>query len=248
MTKTIPADYAPSPTLLKDRAILVTGAGDGIGKAAAIAFARHGATVILLGKTVAKLEKTYDEIEKAGGAAPAIYPLNLAGAGWKDYGELAATIEREFGRLDGILHAAAHFKQFSTLDDIGPQEWIETLQVNLTGAYALTRHCLPLLLNAPDASVVFMADSGGREAKAYQGAYGVSKSALETLMKMWAQEVEGRPALRFNSYYPGALRTALRLKGFSGEILHNLPGPETAAPALLWLLGPDSAGVSGKSL
>ena len=108
----IPADYTPPAGLLKDRVILVTGAGDGIGKAAALAYAQHGATVVLLGKTVAKLEKTYDAIEQAGGAKPAIYPMNLGGANWNDHTDLANTIEREFGRLDGILHAAAHFKQF----------------------------------------------------------------------------------------------------------------------------------------
>lgn len=245
---TIPTTYKPAKDLLKDRAILVTGAGDGIGKAAAIAFAQHGASVILLGRTIAKLEKTYDAIEQAGGPKPAIYPMNLAGAGWSDYGELAATVERELGRLDGILHGAAHFKQFSSLDDIGPHDWMETLQVNLTAAYALTRQCLPLLLQSPDASVVFMADAAGRAAKPFQGAYGVSKAAMENLMRMWALELENRKQLRFNSYYPGPTRTGLRLKGYSGEITSQLPAPETRTASLLWLMGADSRGVSGLPL
>lgn len=245
---TIPAGYAPDAALLKDRAILVTGAGDGLGKATALACARHGATVILLGRTVHKLEKTYDEIEKAGGARPAIYPLNLAGANWNDYGDLAATLEREIGRLDGIVHCAAQFKQFSSLDDIAPHEWIETLQVNLTGPYAMTRQCLPLLQKSSDASVVFVTDASGRSAKPFQGAYGVSKAAVENLMRMWSLELENRPNLRFNSYYPGPMRTGLRIRGYSGEVSSHLPTPDLVAPALLWLLGPDSRGISGRML
>lgn len=244
----IPTGYVPAPQLLKDRAILITGAGDGLGKATALACAKHGATVVLLGRTVSKLEKTYDAIEQAGGAKPAIYPLNLAGASWNDYGELANTLEREIGRLDGVVHCAAHFKQFTSLDDVDPREWVESLQVNVTAAYTLTRACLSLLLKSPDASVVFMADRGGREAKPFQGAYGISKAALENLMQIWALELEKKPNLRFNSFYPGALRTGLRLKGYSGEVSDKLPLPETATPSLLWLLGSDSKGVSGKSL
>ena len=245
---TVPTDYAPDSRLLQNRVILITGAGDGLGKATALACARHGAIVVLLGRTVHKLEKTYDEIEQAGGAKPAIYPLNLSGAGWNDYGDLAATLERELGRLDGIAHCAAHFKQFSSLDDIVPHDWMETLQVNLTGAYALTRQCLPLLLRSPDASVVFVTDAAGREAKAFQGAYGVSKAALENLARMWALELETRGNLRFNTWYPGPMRTALRIKGYSGEITSQLPTPGSVAPALLWLLGPDSRGVNGRAL
>lgn len=244
----IPQDYSPSAQLLQGRSLLITGAGDGLGKAAALACARHGATVVLLGRTVKKLEAVYDAIEQAGGAKPAIYPMNLAGASWNDYADLAATLDKELGRLDGILHCAAHFKQFGALDDIDPRDWIESLQVNVTAPYALTRHCLPLLLRAPDASVVFLTDRAGRAAKPFQGAYGLSKAALENLSSMWAQELENKPALRFNTYYPGAMRTALRLRGYSGEVSDTLPLPESVVHQLLWLLGPDSRGVSGQAL
>lgn len=248
MSTTLPSTYVPASGLLKDRIILITGAGDGLGRAAALACARHGATVVLLGRGTAKLEKVYDEIQQAGGSTPAIYPLNLAGASWNDYAELATVLEREFGRLDGLLHCAAHFKTFAALEDIDPREWMESLQVNLTGAYALTRQCLPLLRRSDNASVVFVSDIGGRSPKAFHGIYGISKAAVEALAATWAQELSLEPSLRVNTFNPGPLRTQLRVKGYPGEVLETTPAPDTATPALLWLLGPDSRGVSGKAL
>lgn len=243
-----PAQYAPPADLLAGRRILVTGAGDGLGRAAALACAAHGASVILLGRTVRKLEAVYDEIERAGGPQPAIYPLHLGGASWKDYADLADTVEREFGGLDALLHCAVHFKSFMPMTDIDPKDWIDSLQVNLTGAFSLTRHLLPLLSAAADASVVFVSDRHGREAHAYDGAYGISKAALEQMMRIWALELGHQPNLRLNSFDPGPLRTALRLKGYPGETLEQTPLPATAVPQLLWLLGPESRGVSGRSL
>lgn len=248
MSFSLPRDYTPKHRLLKDRVILVTGAGDGLGKAAALACAGLGATVVLLGRTVPKLEQVYDAIERGGGATPAIYPMNLAGASWNEYQQLADTLEREFGRLDGLLHCAAHFKAFAALDDIEPREWVESLQVNLTAAYTLTRLCLPLLRRSADASVVFTSAASGREAKPFHGVYGIAKAALEAMMKTWAQETELEPGLRFNSFDPGPLRTGLRLKGYPGDVIDKVPPPESAVPALLWLLGPDSRGVSGRAL
>ena len=243
----LPADYAPPANLLQNRRILITGAGDGLGRAAALAAARHGATVILLGRTVSKLETTYDDIAKAGGPEAAIYPLNLGGAAWPDYFDLASSLEREFGGLDGILHCAAHFKAWMPLRDVEPKEWIESLQVNLTAPFALTRHCLPLLSAAPDASVVFCSDRHGREAHAFDGAYGVAKAGLEQMMRMWAQELRTVPTLRVNSFDPGPMQTGMRLKGYPGEQIAQVPPPSNLTPPLLWLLGPDSTGVSGQA-
>jgi NAD(P)-dependent dehydrogenase (short-subunit alcohol dehydrogenase family) len=249
----LPASYQPAAGVLADRVVLVTGAGDGLGRACALDCARHGATVVLLGRTVAKLEKTYDSIKAAGGAEPAIYPLNLAGATWSDYEQLAETLQREFGRLDGLAHCAAHFKSFAPLATVEPAEWLESLQVNVTAPFALTRHCLPLLEAAAaaapggtgSASVAFVSDACGRTGKAYAGPYGVSKFAVEGLMQTWAQELEG-VRIRLNSLDPGPMDTALRRKGFAEAV--RGPSPEAAARALLWLLGPDSRPATGTAL
>lgn len=243
----LPARYVPKAHLLADRVILVSGANGGLGRATALACAGLGATVVLLGRNIHKLEAIYDQIEQAGGAQPAIYPMNLAGASWGDYGTLANKLNETFGRLDGIVHAAAHFKAFTPLSQLPPKEWIESLQVNLTAPYALTAQCLPLLEQSRDASVVFISDPSAQSPRAYFGAYGVAKYAQEGLLRSWSQELEFEPQLRLNSYDPGPMRTPLRRRGYPQEDATQLNAPESIVPALLWLLGPDSRGITGRS-
>jgi len=239
-------NYQPAPDLLKGRTILVTGAGDGLGKAAALAFARHGATLILLGRTIRKLENTYDEILEAGGPEPAIYPMNLEGAAPKDYEDLADTLTREFGSLHGLVHNAAELGALTPIDHARVEEWYKVLQVNLNAPFLLTHACLPLLREAGDASVVFVSDVVGRRAKAYWGAYAVSKFGLEGLMQVLAEETENSGAIRSNSYDPGVLNTQLRRNAHPGEVYAENPAAESVVPGLLYLIGPDSKGVTGQ--
>lgn len=239
-------DYQAPTDLLRDRVILVTGAGDGIGRAAALSYARFGATVILLGRTIAKLEAVYDQIEEQKLPQAAIYPMNLEGAAVKDYEEMAQRIEHEFGRLDGILHNAAELGVLTPMQQYEPEMWYRVLQVNLTAPFLITRACLAQLNRAPDASVLFVSDRVGRRGHAYWGAYGVAKFGLEGLMQMFAEETETHTKIRFNSIDPGAVLTRMRRSAFPAEDPAELPTPEHIMAPFLYLMGPDSKGVTGK--
>lgn len=245
--QTLPAHYQAEPDALKGRVILITGAGDGIGRAAALACAVHGAQVILLGKTVAKLEAVYDEIQNAGGAEPAIYPLHLRGATAENYEEMRDTLAREFGRLDGLLHNAGILGQRRSIEQTTPADWNEVLQVNLTAPFLLTRALLPLLRASDDASIVFTSSGVGRHGRAYWGAYAVSKFGTEGLMQVLADELAGTTAVRVNAINPGATNTAMRRAAYPAEEPTRNPLPEQLMPLYLYLLGPDSKGVTGGS-
>lgn len=239
-------DYQAPGDLLKGRIILVTGAGDGIGRAAALSFARHGATVILLGRTIAKLEKVYDEIEAAGGPQPAIFPLNFEGAVLKDYHDMAETLNKEFGRLDGILHNAGLLGRITPFEQYNPELWDQVMQVNINGPIWMTQALLPLLKSAEDASVVFTSSGVGRKGRAYWGAYAVSKFATEGFVEVLADELEHLGNVRVNSLNPGATRTQMRKQAYPGELAESLRTPEEIMPTYLWLMGPDSRGHNGE--
>lgn len=242
----IPRGYAPAPDLLKERVILVTGAGDGIGRAVACGLAAHGATVILLGRTVKKLEAVYDVIVAAGGPKPAIYPMDLLGAAYPDHETLAEAVDKEYGRLDGLLHNAGILGERAPIEHHDVRLWQQVLQVNLTAAFMLTKACLPLLYKSADASIVFTASGVGRKPRAYWGAYAVSKAAVEALSAMLADETEFRDTLRVNSLNPGAVRTDMRRQAFPAEDRGALPQAEQIVPAYLYLFGPDSKGITGR--
>jgi NAD(P)-dependent dehydrogenase (short-subunit alcohol dehydrogenase family) len=241
-------DYRPPADLLRERVILVTGAGDGIGRAAAESFAAHGATVILLGRTVAKLEAVYDAIEGAGHPQPAIYPMNLEGAAPKDHEDLAETLGREFGRLDGLLHNAAQLGTLTPLEHYDPQLWYRVMQVNLHAPFLLTRACIPVLKQSPDASVLITSSQVGRRGRAYWGAYAVSNAALEGLMQVLADELEANTHIRVNSLDPGLVRTSLFAQAYPARDPASVPEPAAVLSSYLYLMGPDSRGTNGKSL
>ena len=241
------SDYLPTPGLLNGRVVLITGAGDGIGRVAAISCAEYGASVILLGRTQRKLERVYDEIEQAGYPQPVIHPLDLEKAGAADYAQLAAALDQQFGRLDGLLHNAAILGTLTPLGLYDVDLWYKVMQVNLHAPFLLTRACLNLLRRSPDAAVVFTSDAVGRQGRAYWGAYGVSKAAVEGMMRILADEIESDGNVRVNSIDPGALRTVLRARAYPAENPNQLPTPETVMNRYLYLLGPDSRHINGRA-
>ena len=241
-------DYTARPDLLAGRIIMVTGAGRGIGEAAAKAYAAHGATVLLLGKNEDNLNRVYDDIEAAGHPRPAVIPFNLETALPHQYDEIAAMIEREFGRLDGLLHNAAIVGPRTPLEQLSGDNFMRVMQVNVNAMFMLTSTLLPLLRLSVDASVIFTSSSVGRKGRAYWGAYAVSKFATEGLMQVLADELDGTASIRANSVNPGATRTDMRAKAYPGENPSVNPLPETIMPLYLYLMGPDSRGVNGQAL
>jgi NAD(P)-dependent dehydrogenase (short-subunit alcohol dehydrogenase family) len=242
-----PGNYQPAGDLLSGRVILVTGAGDGIGRAAALAYARHGAEVILLGRTVAKLEAVYDAIEQAGGVRPAIFPLDLKEADEATVKGLAEAMQETFGRLDGLLHNASVLGERRPIESAGWTAWQEVMLVNVSSQFLLTRALLPLLRAAPRASVVFTSSGVGRRGRAYWGAYAVSKFATEGLVQVLADELENTSEIRVNSINPGATNTAMRRAAYPGEVPESNPSPDDIMPCYLYLMGDDSAGTTGRA-
>ena len=240
-------DYTARPDLLQGRIILVTGAGRGIGAAAAKTYAAHGATVLLLGKTEANLIQVYDDIEAAGHAKPAVIPFNLETALPHQYDELAAMIESEFGRLDGLLHNASIIGPRTPLEQLSGENFMRVMHINVNAMFMLTSTLLPLLKLSQDASVIFTSSSVGRKGRAYWGAYGVSKFATEGLMQTLADEVENVSAVRSNSINPGATRTSMRAQAYPAENPQNNPEPQDIMPVYLYLIGPDSTGINGQA-
>ena len=231
---------------LKDRVILVTGAGTGLGRTAAVAFAAHGATVALLGRNEKNLAQTYDAIVAAGGAEPALFPFDLGAADDGGYERLAESLAYHLKRLDGILHNAAASFSLTTLEFQTLEQWQTLMRVNLIAPHALTRACLPWLKQAPDASVIFTGETHGHAPAAYWGGFAISKAGLEHLTRIWTEELENLPQLRINTLIPGPVRSPFRVKTHPAENLAGLPSPEDLMPWYLWLMGPDSRATRGQ--
>lgn len=239
-------DYSPRPDLLAGRVILVTGASSGLGRAASLAFARHGATVALLARNEARLESVYDEILAAGGPEPAMFPYDLAAADDRSLETLAGTIDHHLKRLDGVLHSAHQFYSLTPVALQTLEQWQTLMRVNLIAPFALTRACLPLLKQSPDASVIFTGETHGHQPAAYWGGYAVAKAGLETLTRIWSDELGAESNLRINTLIPGQVATTLRAKTHPGLDPESLPGPDALMPWYLYLMGNDSHALRGQ--
>ncbi|MFT5504909.1 MAG: NAD(P)-dependent dehydrogenase (short-subunit alcohol dehydrogenase family) [Gammaproteobacteria bacterium] len=229
----IPDNFLTLKNSLENRIILVTGATGGYGKAISLAASAASATVILLGRKMRLVEALYDEIESAGSPKPAIYPMNLGGATEQDYYDLAANIEKEFGRLDGLIHCAAQLGAPTPFEHSDSETWFQVHQVNLHAPYFMTRALMPVLKKSTSASVLFMVD---QKVGAYWDAYGVSKQAVDALAQNIAAEVEGS-AVHVNRVNPGKTRTALQLRAFpAADDNDQLPVPSDFNNQFIYLL------------
>lgn len=239
--------YSVSKDALKGRVILVTGAGDGIGKQAALSYAEHGATVILLGRTVKKLEQTYDEIEAAGYSQPAIIPLDMKGASKQNYLDMADTIEQQFGRLDGVLHNASLLGVISPFDQIGEDTFDDVMQVNVKAQFLMTQALLPVLHKSDDARIIYTSSSVGHKGRAFWGAYSISKFATEGMMQILADELSDS-TIKVNAINPGATRTGMRAKAYPAEDTNLLKTALEIMPLYLYLMAPEGKDMNGQCI
>jgi NAD(P)-dependent dehydrogenase (short-subunit alcohol dehydrogenase family) len=241
-------EYTYPSDVLRERIILISGASDGIGRALALHAARHGAQVIIHGRNVARLEKVYDEIEAIDSAPrPSIAVMDLASADANSYTTLATSLAEEFGRLDGLVHNAGILGERFSVEQYDAELWQQVMHVNVTAAFALTQVCMPMLREAEDPSLIFTSSGVGRVGKPFWGAYAVSKFATEGLCQVLASE-HSHGKLRVNCVNPGATRTKMRLAAYPAEDRDLIKRPEDILSTYVYLLGPDSKGVTGKSL
>jgi len=235
--------YEPAQDLLDGRVILVTGATSGIGRAVARDLVRYGATVVLHGRNATALETLYEELKQLG-PEPVAAQLDFERAQGDEYQHLTEQIESRFNRLDGVLHNAGVLGDLSPIEHYNVSLWQRVMHINVNAPFILTRCLLPLLRRSQDASLLFTTSGVGNIGRAYWGAYCASKFATEGLAQVLADECENT-SIRVNCINPGATRTAMRRKGFPAEDPESLPAPESITGPYLYLLGPDSRGVSG---
>lgn len=209
---------------LENRVVLISGAHGGLGASAARACAQAGATVVLLGRKVPKLNRVYDAVTQVG-SEPLIYPLDMEGASPDDYAELADRLHSELGRLDGLLHCAAEFRGLTPLEHTDPAAFARAIHVNLTAPWWLSQACLPLLKQSGDAALVFTLDDATRVSQAYWGGYGVAQHGLAALMGMLHAELSNS-SVRVSALQPGPMRTPLRAKAYADD-----PDIQTREPA-----------------
>lgn len=231
---------------LEGKVILVTGAGDGIGRVAALTYARFGATVLLLGRTTSKLEAVYDEIESRGGKQPAILPMDLETASYDEMQKLERLIDKEFGQLDGLLHNAGILGALTPLEMYDVDTFAQVMKVNCTATFMLTQALLPLLKDADNGSIVFTSSSVGTHPRAFWGAYALSKQAVEGMSDIFTQETKNTTNLRFNCINPGGIRTNMRAHAYPGENPMSLKTPEDIMSAYVCLMSNESIGVRGQ--
>lgn len=239
-------EFQPASDALAGRTILITGAHGSLGSAAATACAKAGASVVLLGRRVPKLNRLYDAIEAGGGPTPAIYPLDLEGAGPDDYAQLADTLRRE-GGLDGLLHCAADFKGLASIENGDPLDLLRGLHVNLAAPLLLTQACLPLLRERCDAAVVFVTDDPARVGRAFWGSYGVAKQGLRGAIAVLHGETSNA-SVRVHGLQPGAMRTPLRGRAYFAENPGEIPEADAYAPACVYLLSAAASEWRGRVL
>jgi len=239
-------NFVPQANALDGRIILVTGADDGIGRAISKAYAGYGATVVLLGKTIAKLEAVYDEITEAGSPEPAIYPLDMAGATAHDYLELSKILDEQVGGLDGLVLNAAWLPGFMPFEQYDLESWQKVMTINLNANYLIVQACLPLLKQSKHASIIH---SAHQLTRAYSGAFGIAKAGMTAMMDIVADEYDNPERfVRVNSIDSGPLNTQMRIVNYPGEDNTSNASADAIIGPYLYFMSDDSALVTREKI
>lgn len=243
----IKIDYKITAGELKDKVMLVTGANRGFGRAMTLDLAKAGASVIMLGRDFSSLEVTYDEVVDAGYQEPILFPFDLEGATPEHYEQLQKNILDNFEHLDGLVHNASIIGTMMPIEQYDIKLWYSTMQININAPFMLTQFLIPALNKSNDAHVLFLSSSVGRSARAYWGAYGVSKFAIEGLSKTLSEELE-KTNIKVNSLDPGRMRTEMRRSAYPAENADKNPLPERKSSAIVYLMSEKSKHLNGKQL
>ena len=241
-------DFEPTKDCLKDKTILVTGTGSGIGKAAAKTLSKFGAQLILLSKDAEKLESLHEEIIQQGFKEPLIHPMNFESAQEEEYLGVKEAIQDKFGKLDGLINNAGVLGEKKPLGQYPYSIWKKVLNVNLDSAFLLTKTLLPLLNHSELGSVVFTSSGVGKKGRAYWGAYAISKFATEGMMEVFADELENTSKIRVNCINPGAVRTKMREEAYPAEDPETNPLPKEIMNLYVYLMSDASKGINGQSI
>ena len=241
-------NYQPTPQVLKDRTILITGAGAGLGRALSLRLAELGATIILVGKTTKKLEQVYDEIEAAGGPQAAIFPMDLAKANEQEFIGLAQAIAQNFSKLDSVILNAATLGQHGPVVHLEIDQWQRAIQTNLTANFLFCKHFAGLLNVSEKSSLTFISDTLANQGRAYWACYSSMKAAMENLIEVVADEWESNTAIHANILQVSAMQTSLRRQAFPAEDPASLPDPALMTLPIVALCDPGQDWPRGQRL
>jgi NAD(P)-dependent dehydrogenase (short-subunit alcohol dehydrogenase family) len=221
---------------LSDKVALVTGASRGIGRASALALAKAGAHVVAVARTEGGLTELDDEIRAATGEPATLVPMDIAEGDGLD--QLGLALHQRFGRLDILVHAAAILGPVTPVSHIEPKQWDRVVAVNLTSTYRLIRSLEPLLKASEAGRAIFLTTGLVARPQAFFGPYGVTKAALENMVRTWADELE-QTKVRAVLLSPGPMRTKMRAEAFPGEDPMTLPDPSEIGPLIVELAQAD---------
>ena len=243
----LPVNYKVKEGELEGKVILVTGANRGFGLAITMDLAKAGATVVMLGRDLGSLEYAYDAVVDAGYKEPILYPLDLEGATPENYQELQDNILDQFKKLDGLIHNAAILGTQMPIDQYDIKLWYSTLQINLSAPFMLTQFLIPALMKSDDARILFLSSTVGRKARAYWGAYSVSKFGIEGFAKTLSEELE-KTQITVNTINPGKIRTEMRRTAYPAEDASSVPRPEEKSSVIVYLLSNKGSKINGEQL